>query len=684
MNLFFKSIALAALTLTAWQGSAQDLESYNWGDAKRIEQDKRFAEASQVYIVRKQIVELNYDDKNDRFSRFQMNHYIIQLNDDAALKDRKELELPTVTGGRELIEFKARIIKKDGTVVEFKKADAKEKPVSQRKKGDEEEDEEEATEETEKTDEDKDNEKTYQYFDLSSLQKGDQLEYFMVLKIPGSSLAGIIFNYQSKIPIQQFDFEFNTNKEFTFLFKSYNNAPNVVRDSTNKVRAVYKMTDKMVDGIKKEKFSNYNANVRGFIYKLDGYDLGKKKNFYTFEEFSKNIFNSVYSANKKQLANIKKAMKLSKMKAGKTDAEKILALENYLKTQFLVFNFPGLNELFNIENMYQMKIISPDAAVSIIAKALELNKIEHELVVTCDRFDYRFDKDFASNYYFDNILIYVNGEKKFLDPSAANYRMGIIPSYFTHNHALFISPVTVGGVTAGMGKIKFIDAPDREFSVDEIDVTVSFASNLKSLDIELIRTMTGYFASNFQPDFNKLDAKQRVSYEDALVKFIDKDMDVAKLEFLNIEKADILVKPFIVKAIASSKGLISISDDVITFKIGMLIGEQSNLYDEETRQLPIENGFSRTFKRTLNITLPSGYKAENLDALNKNFEVKNEKGKVAAIFKSTYTLNGNNLSVKIEEWFEDIQLPASKYPEFRAVINASADFAKTEIKLKKN
>jgi hypothetical protein len=658
--------------------NAQNLESYDWGEAKHLEMDKSLKNESQVFVLRKQMIEMNYDEKKDQLSKIFMNHFVIQVNDDDALKDRKELEFPVVFGARELIEFKARIIKKDGTIIEFKKSDAKEKPISQRPKSSDDEDDDDDEEAS--NDEE---EKTYEYYDLSALQIGDQLEYFLVIKTRNASLAGNIFTYQSKIPIQQFDFEFSTNKEFTFLFKSYNNAPAVIKDSTNKVRSVYKMTDKMVEGIKREKFSNYNANIRGFIYKLDGYELGKKRNIYTFEDFAKTIFTNYYTVNKKDLAIIKKVMKASKMKTGKTDGEKVLLLENYLKSQFAIIDIPGLNQIFGIENMYKFNIISPDGASQIILKALELSKIEHDLVVTCDRFDYRFDKDFHSNYYFDNVLIYVKSEKKFLAPASQFFRMGIIPSVFTHNYGLFISPITVGGVTSGIGKVKFIDAPDREFSKDEMEIIVNFASNLKSIDIEIIRTMTGYFAMNFQPQFDKLDAEQRVVYEEALVRHMDKDMDVAKLEFLNINKTDILKNPFIVKAIGSSKALVSNNDEVVTFKIGMLIGEQSDLYKDETRQLPIENFYSRTYNRTLRITLPAGYKAENLEALNKNVEVKNDKGKVAALFKSNYALNGNTLTVTIEEWFEDIQLPANKYAEFRAVINASADFAKTEITLRK-
>jgi len=144
MNTLLRKTALLFALFQAVVLNAQDLDAYNWKEAKHIAMDNRFANESQVFILRKQTIELNYQEKKDQISKLFLNHFIIQVNDDEALKERNELEFPVVLGARELIEFKARIIKKDGTVIEFKKSDAKEKPISQRnKKEDEEEDEEE-------------------------------------------------------------------------------------------------------------------------------------------------------------------------------------------------------------------------------------------------------------------------------------------------------------------------------------------------------------------------------------------------------------------------------------------------------------------------------------------------------------------------------------------------------------
>ena len=68
MKQFIKSFLLLVAISSPWWANAQDLESYNWGDAKYLEQNVRFAAASQVYVARKHAVELNYDEKKDQFT----------------------------------------------------------------------------------------------------------------------------------------------------------------------------------------------------------------------------------------------------------------------------------------------------------------------------------------------------------------------------------------------------------------------------------------------------------------------------------------------------------------------------------------------------------------------------------------------------------------------------------------
>lgn len=675
MTNFKKHMLAIALIYVASFAFSQNLDEYKWGTASYKTLNEKYQKDDQAYILRTQKLEANFDESKQTFERVLMNHFIIQVNTEKGLKLRRELEPPSESPSTEVLEFKLRIIHPNGEVKEFKKSDLKEKKESERPTMIEEGDD--IIEE----DDDDDDDDTYTYYDLGELKEGSQFEFFFILRIKNPNMSGSLLNYQSRIPIQEFNFELSATKEFSFLFKSYNGAPQIVKDSTNKIRSVYQMSDQMVDALPKEKFSNFGANLRGVVYKLDGFELGKKRNIFNNEDFSRNFYNYFYAIDKKEKAVIKKVMKGAKVKSFKTDDEKVLALENYIKSNFAVFNINALNGLFDIENLYNYNSITGENAARIIATALTMMDIEHELAVTCDRFDYRFDKDFSTSYFMDYFLIYLPSSQKYLDPNVQGMRLGLVPGNYTHNHGLFIRAVSAGGVTSGVGKVKFINALGKDDSIDKIEVKATISDDLKSTKVNLTRTMTGYFAADWQPYFNRVDAEQRVKYDNALFRFIDEKMEIEKTEYLNTDKKDIQVKPFIIKGIGTSENLLDINNDTLIFKIGKLIGKQADLYEEEERKLEIERHSARTYDRHLSIELPAQYRIQNLEDLNKTFELKNEKGKVAAYFKSTYELSGDILQVRIEEWFEDIILPAAKYEVFKNIINAAADFHNLELTL---
>lgn len=55
-----------------------------------------------------------------------------------------------------------------------------------------------------------------------------------------------------------------------------------------------------------------------------------------------------------------------------------------------------------------------------------------------------------------------------------------------------------------------------------------------------------------------------------------------------------------------------------------------------------------------------------------------------AYFKSSYKQEGNKIIIFVEEEYINIQYPKEKYEEFKAVINAAADFNKVTLVLEKN
>ena len=63
--------------------------------------------------------------------------------------------------------------------------------------------------------------------------------------------------------------------------------------------------------------------------------------------------------------------------------------------------------------------------------------------------------------------------------------------------------------------------------------------------------------------------------------------------------------------------------------------------------------------------------------------MKDAGGEVTAAFTSDYKIDGDKLTVNINEVYNRMHFPISDYENFRKVINASADFNKVTLLMQK-
>ena len=85
----------------------------------------------------------------------------------------------------------------------------------------------------------------------------------------------------------------------------------------------------------------------------------------------------------------------------------------------------------------------------------------------------------------------------------------------------------------------------------------------------------------------------------------------------------------------------------------------------------------------LSIKIPKGYTAKGLDNLNMNISIV-DKGKETMGFKSSCELKGDELSVKVYEFYGRTRYPLEQFENFRKVINSAADFNKLILVLSKS
>jgi len=107
----------------------------------------------------------------------------------------------------------------------------------------------------------------------------------------------------------------------------------------------------------------------------------------------------------------------------------------------------------------------------------------------------------------------------------------------------------------------------------------------------------------------------------------------------------------------------------------MLIGPQSQLYQEIDRVLPAEIEYTHTLNRKIVINIPKGYKISNAKDCIINKSCDND-GKQLAYFKSSFEEAENTFTINCNEGYNVLFYPLSSYEAYKNVINAAADFNK--------
>ena len=162
---------------------------------------------------------------------------------------------------------------------------------------------------------------------------------------------------------------------------------------------------------------------------------------------------------------------------------------------------------------------------------------------------------------------------------------------------------------------------------------------------------------------------------DGLVESISKEIEVKNRKLVNGSPELFGIKPLQFIVDFTSEAFVEKAGRKYLFKLGELIGAQTQLYQEKERVLPLEEQFQRSYFRTITINIPEGYEVTNLKDINLDNSY-SEKGKELFAFKSSFKLTGNTLKITADEHYRKNIVDVSIYEKYRKVINSAADFNK--------
>jgi len=654
MKLFLSlSVFIISWSLFAQEDITPIALDYDWEENPVYHVDEN--DTNELIAMKdKNIIEFFFIEQG--FVEYVVKHRVLWLNSDQAIEDNNKIYLP-YSSSSELIINKARVITKDGKVIEL-------------------------SEDKILTAEDDETGEVYKYFTFEGVEKGSFVEYLYTLK-KYPSYKGRKLGFQTSNPRFNIEFDLYAPENLIFAFKSYNGLPEIIKDSTIEDRRHWSLKVDTMPALISESQCAYHADKQFIIYKLDRNTYSNTSDISSYANVSEDAFAYIYmNTSKGGVKKIKKFLKQIDIDDSWDERKKIRAVEDYVKKT--IFEIDGGSDKFSdVEFVVENKFADEIGFMRLYTGIFKQLGIKTQLVLTTDRFNLKFDKDFEAYNFLQNYLIYFPSIKSFISPIDIGSRLDYPPTDFINNYGLFIKEVTLGDFTTGIGKIRFIEANDYKKNFDEIIVDVTFdEDDLIKTELNIKRTSGGYYAMNIQPYLEIVDEEVKTELIESEVKYFDEDMEIIEIESTNATPKDFGINPMIVEAKVNSEAFMEKAGDKYLFNVGGLIGPQMEMYHEKKRILPMESQFGRNYHRVITFTIPEGYEITNLDDLNIN-KSKVEKGKTLYSFKSSYTIDGNKVTVTCDEFYAILIISPEEFEEYTAVMNSAADFNKINLVLVK-
>ena len=646
MNTFKIAVSLFLITASQWC-LAQEYVPYDW-DENRATTSLNEIESSfpLFYILQSEQRQFVYEDGN--LICYITNHEIVRATNDEALSKINRIYIP-MYNTMDVVAIQARAITKDGRKINFDQQNIK--TLEEDQSG-------------------------YKIFAIEGAEVGGEVEYFYTRKTYNDNFFTRTFQYE--YPVKNFKYELTSPDNLEYEFKVYNHDGKVQTDTTKDLNRYY-FEATNIDDLQREEFSAYDNSRYRIEARLAYNSIAGTGRLMTWGDAGKRLYDQVYDRSKAEQKVLSKFIK--KLDLSGTPIEALKRTEHYLKTTFY-FKERVSDDENTLYSVIKNQYASSRGFTRLYVAILEHLNIKHELVLSSDRMTKAFDATFDTWSYLDDYMIYINEADQFISPKDIAFRMGTIPSEYIGNKALFIRAEDVQNFKYPVAYIGDIPEPSYQDNFDNLSLDVVFSNDLESNEVKLIRAFKGYSASYYKAVAPVLDEFGKQEMIEDAIKYLASD---AKIDYAKISEENSSFstwnKPFIIESKFTTQNYIESAGDIVLFKVGDLIGAQSELYQEKQRKTPIVNTFNRGYLRTIQVVIPDGYQVQNPDDIIIKEQVE-EAGKLIYNFTSSYTLSDKLLNIEIVEYYDQLHYPISKFEPFRRVINAAADWNKIVLVLK--
>ena len=515
---------------------------------------------------------------------------------------------------------------------------------------------------------------SYKYFAIEGVEIGSQIEYIYTLKMMPQLEGSREFFQTDELKLNT-EFHIYCEDKMFFNTKSYNGFQELELDTSIVGKNHYFASIAKIEPLKPELYAPYNNCLMRVEYKLDHIKPANEVKLYTYDQLSNQLNQYLRSdITKKDIKSLKKLSENLELK-GLSEFEIVRKVEDFVKRNIIISEQSN-NELESLEVILKKLVANQRGTIRLFVAMFDLNNVDYKYGLTSDRTRVSMDPDFESYSFLVNYIFYFPGMDKYMAPTEMLYRIGYIPFDWSNNYGLFVTSKKLGETTIGIGEVRFIEPLSYDKSEDNLDIKIDFDGEFDALNLNIKRTLTGYNATFLQPIFELIPETESKLVVNELLNLSGKDFDLQEFTLLNSSMDSFYLKPFIIQGKATTQSsYYNKAGNRYLLKIGEVIGEQVEMYQDEERKLPVENEFNRNYERNIQFEIPDGYIVRNLDELKMDIFLE-EDGEKSMGFYSDFEIEGAYVKVIIKEYYKKLDYPLEYFDQFRKIINAAADFNK--------
>lgn len=598
---------------------------------------------SAVFISIDRKVQVTFNSKNE-VAYYRTSHRVVKVLDDRGIESFNKISLSPDKDG-ELVMVKARTITPEGKVLEVPESEIRQS---------------------------KDDDGNPQYsIAFEGVEKNAELELFYVERKPFSYFGTEYISFG--LPIITASFTLEVPKTIQYRFKGYNGFPNPTSLTIGDI-TYYRAVAHNVPAIDEEQYSNFEKNMMRIEYKINKLKDNPQE-INTWQTLVEQMQKIYADFSDKELRSVSKFLKNNGLDEDASEEAKIIKIESIIKNN-ISYNEQLRDDQYNdLDYVISKKTTGEDGMVRLFAAALQSADVNNELGITSNYFTHEVDEDFPNWGPLDIYLFYFPNEKKYLAPSYTTLRYPVIPIAACNNKGIFIK----SGDKA-IADIHTISGGSEKDNKNEFTTDITFNKETLTPTLTSVNSYMGYSAFSLREAFVYVNKDKEKDLVQNLIYNAQKPENILSY---NVENTGLEHytdnKPLEIKSEVQADQLLERAGNKLLFKVGEVIGPQVEMYEDKKRVLPISMDFPNAQNRNITIEIPDGYVIKNPDAVKMN--IRDDANNIG--FVSDYTMDGNKMTIKINEYYYKTELPASAIDNFRKVINASADFNKITLVMEK-